>query len=224
MNNFVNAQTKTDDFLKELLLQQNDGLLNEIILHPNKYRVQIIYTQINRDRNNSPHFKNFYFHVDPSFYFNPASTVKMPLAFLALEKLNKLSIESVDKYTSMLTDSNQVWESSAYKDTISKNGYPSIAQYIKKAFLVSDNDAYNRLYQFLGQQTINRRLHQMGYEDARIIRQFLGLTEEQNRYTNGIRFIDSLGNVLYQQPPAYNSDQFDFSHIIKLGKGHWDKK
>ncbi len=223
MNNFVNAQTKTDDFLKELLLQQNDSLLNEIILHSNKYRVQIIYTQINRDRNNSPHFKNFYFHVDPSFYFNPASTVKMPLAFLALEKLNKLSIESVDKYTSMLTDSNQVWESSAYKDTTSKNGYPSIAQYIKKAFLVSDNDAYNRLYQFLGQQTINRRLHQMGYEDARIIRQFLGLTEEQNRYTNGIRFIDSLGNVLYQQPPAYNSDQFDFSHIIKLGKAHWDK-
>ncbi|MDP9231009.1 MAG: glycoside hydrolase family 9 protein, partial [Bacteroidota bacterium] len=38
------------------------------------------------------------------------------------------------------------------------NGFPSIAQYIKKIFLVSDNDAYNRLYEFLGQQTINDKL------------------------------------------------------------------
>src|SRR5699024_9414584 len=100
-----------------------------------------IYTQINRDENNSPHFKNFYYHYNPDIYFNPASTVKLPLAILALEKLNKLAIEGVDKYTSMLTDSNQVWESSAYKDTTSKNGLPSISQYIKKAFLVSNNDA-----------------------------------------------------------------------------------
>jgi len=35
---------------------------------------------------------------------------------------------------------------------------PSIAQYIKKIFLVSDNDAFNRLYEFLGQHYLNERL------------------------------------------------------------------
>jgi hypothetical protein len=35
-----------------------------------------------------------------------------------------------------------------YADTSSQNKLPSIAQFIRKAFLVSDNDAYNRMYQF----------------------------------------------------------------------------
>jgi hypothetical protein len=42
----------------------------------------------------------------PAFYFNPASTVKMPLAFLSLEKLNKMHVKGVNKYTSMQFDSS----------------------------------------------------------------------------------------------------------------------
>ena len=60
----------------------------------------------------------------------------------------------------------------------SETGLPSIAHYIKKAFLVSDNDAYNRMYQFVGQQAINDSLHSKGYSSARITRQFLGLTRK----------------------------------------------
>jgi hypothetical protein len=75
------------------------------------------------------------------------------------------------------------------KDTSSANGYPSIANYIKKIFLVSDNDAYNRLYEFNGQQTENEKLWQKGYKDVRITRRFVTMNEEQNRHTNAIRFM-----------------------------------
>jgi len=95
---------------------------------------------------------------------------------------------------------------------------PSIAQYIKKALLICDNDAYNRFYQFIGQAEINNILHKKGYEDIRITRQFISFNEEENRHTNQIRFINEKGNLLYLHTPAYNTDSFDYSQIVKMGK------
>jgi hypothetical protein len=79
------------------------------------------------------------------------------------------------------------------------------------------------MYEFVGQQTINRNLHNKGYKDVRITRQFLGLTPEQNRHTNAVRFIDKKGSLLYARPPAYNTDSFDFSRVIKIGKAHYNR-
>src|SRR5690606_30538493 len=116
--------------------------------------------------------RHYYYHLDANQYFNPASTVKMPLAFLALEKLNELNVPGLDKYTPMFTDSAFSGQSRVYRDTSAENGLPSIAQYIKKVFLVSDNDAYNRLYEFIGQQTIHEKLWAKGYPRMRIVRRF----------------------------------------------------
>jgi hypothetical protein len=110
-----------------------------------------------------------------------------------------------------------------YKDSTSQNQLPSIAHFIRKAFLVSDNDAYNRMYQFVGQQTINRALHDKGYRDIRITRQFMSFTPEQNRHTNQLRFVHDDGSLIYLQPAAYNPDSFYFPHEIKMGKGHYDR-
>lgn len=216
------AQAKTDNLLKDMLLKNKDSILQMVLNHPEEYRFQIIYTQINRDKNNKPSFRNYYYNVDPLLYFNPASTVKMPLAFLSLEKLNRMHIKGVNKFTSMLIDSSYSGQTAEYTDSTAEDGYPSIAQYIKRAFLISDNDAYNRMYEFVGQQTINRELHQKGYKDVRIIRQFLPMNEDENRHTNAIRFVTKEGKLIYRQQPAYNTDSFDFSHVIFLGNAHYD--
>jgi hypothetical protein len=216
----LNAQPKTDDVLQQVFSRNNHPVFKQVARHPDTYRLQIIYTQINRDKNNRPVFKNYYFHYDPKLYFNPASMVKMPLAFLSLEKLNSITKKGVNKYTPLLFDSSQLWQRPLHKDTTSANGLPSIAHFIKRAFLISENDPYNRMYQFIGQQEINRNLHQKGYTDVRITRQFMGNTTEQNRHTNPVRFINKEGGILYAQPPAYNTDSFDFSQPIRLGKAH----
>lgn len=216
------AQLKNDEWLKSLLTKEDDSLLNAVLNEPETYRYQIIYTQINRDKNNVPSFKNYYCNVDPFRYFNPASVVKMPLAFLSLEKLNRLRIPGVSKYTSMQFDSAWSGQTKAYKDSTAENGLPSMAHYIRKAFLISDNDAYNRMYEFLGQQTINRRLHEMGYPEARITRRFQRMTPEENRHSNPVRFIKQDGTLIYYQPPAFNKDSFDFSRIYKMGKAHYN--
>ena len=214
------AQPRTDNFLKNILSREPDSLLHAVLSQPEVYPYQIIYTQIDRDKNNKPSFKNYYYNYDSLKYFNPASMVKLPLAFLSLEKLNILKQPGVNLYTSMQFDSAYSKQTVIYKDSTSKNGLPSIAQFIRKAFLISDNDAYNRMYEFVGQQAINRRMHEMGYPDLRITRRFMRMNADENRHTNPIRFIKDDGSLIYSQPMAFNTDSFDFSHINKMGKGY----
>src|SRR5436190_1023020 len=104
-NTDVFAQPKTDILLQNILSGNNSKELVQVLQHPQTYRFQIIYTQINRDKHNVPIFKNYYYNYDPELYFNPASTVKLPLALLALEKLNIMHIKGVNKYTPIQYDS-----------------------------------------------------------------------------------------------------------------------
>jgi len=213
---------RTDPFLETLIREHASPLLKKILDNPDSFRYQIIYTRIDRDKHNRPHFQNYYFRVNRNEYFNPASTVKMPLAFLAMEKIRKLSRYGVDLYTPMLTDSAYSGQTCVLKDSTAASGLPSLAQYIKKIFLVSDNDAYNRLYEFLGQQYLNERLWQMGYKDVRITRRFVPMTEDENRHTNPVRFMKGDG-LLHSQPAASSRASFDFSKEILIGKAHYDR-
>jgi hypothetical protein len=122
----------------------------------------------------------------------------------------------------MITDSSFSGQTVVRKDTSSETGYPSIANYIKKIFLVSDNDAYNRLYEFDGQETLNRSLWKKGYKDVRIVPPFCNSHEEQNRHTNAISFVEK-GDTVYRQPPAYNTIEFDYSKPLIVGKGHFNR-
>ena len=223
LGNFpVFAQPKTDSLLQNMLLRNNNALLQRVVKQKDSFRLQVIYTKIERDKDNMPSFKNYYFNTDSNLYFNPASTVKLPLALQALEKLNGLQANEVNKYTALQIDSDYAKQTAVYTDSTAKNYLPSIAHYIKKAFLVSDNDSYNRLYEFMGQQAINRKLHDKGYTSLLITRQFLGLTEEGNRHTNPFRFIRDDGSLIYAQPSAYNTDSFYFGKIIKVGNAYYN--
>lgn len=217
------AQEKTDPWLDTLIRSKASPFLLNVLNQPDTFQYQFIYTQIDRDKNNKPHFKNYYLHVDKNRYFNPASMVKLPTALLALEKINTLSEYGVTKYSTMLTDSAYDRQTRVVWDSTAEDGMPSVAQYIRKIFLVSDNDAYNRLYEFVGQQTLNERLWKMGYKQARITRRFVTMTEDQNRHTNPIRFKRN-NELLYIQPPAYNKRNFDFSKKIFVGRAHYNRE
>ena len=218
------AQPKTDSLLRQILVRGISDRFKPILQRPDSFRLQIIYTQIYRDKNNTPSFRNYYYNVDPLLYYNPASTVKLPLALLALEKINRLSRKDVARDSYMQFDSSHVGQVAALYDSTSSPPYfPSISHYIRKAFLVSDNDAYNRLYQFVGQGCINEWLTARGYRHSRIIRQFMGFNEEQNRHTNQVRFIDKSGKTVYTQPAAYNDKPITFDRTIKVGTGHLDR-
>ena len=199
-------------------------LTQKVLNNPSTYRYQLVYTQINRDKKGQPHFTNYNLQVDPNNYFNPASMVKMPLAFLAMEKLNELNIPGVNKYTTMQYDSSYERQVAQDVDSSAENKKPSIAHFVKRAFLISENDPYNRLYQFVGQGDIHKKLQKKGYSSSRITRQFMGYTEEQNKHTNGIKFLDDKGANILQLAPQYNKDSFQFGAPALIGDAHWNSK
>lgn len=219
----ISAQSKTDAWLEQLIRQQASPFLKDILNQPDTFHYQLIYTKIDRDKNNQPHFTNYYFRVNRNEYFNPASMVKLPTALLALEKINTLNKHGVDKFTTMLTDSGYSRQTKVSYDSSAADYLPSVAQYVKKIFLVSDNDAYNRLYEFVGQQQLNERLWQMGYTGTRLTRRFVTMNEDENRHTNPIRFMKG-DSLLYLQPAAYNPDSFDFRKKILIGRAHYNRQ
>ncbi len=214
------GQPRTDRLLSNLLGTSQNPVFREVLQYPDRYRLQIIYTRIDRDKANKPTFTNYHYRVDSTEYFNPASTVKLPLALLSLEKINRMKEPGVTKFTAMQFDSSYSKQTRHWRDETAESGYPSVAHLIRKAMLVSENDPYSRMYEFMGQQAINRRLHGMGYLDTRITHRFVRMSPDENRHTNPIRFINPDGRVLYAQPPAYNPDSFGARRVDTLGVGY----
>jgi hypothetical protein len=220
--NSINAQWPAP--FNAILPSIQDSVAKKVLASPNTYRLQLVYTQIDRDQNGIPHFTNHTLYADADYYFNPASMVKMPLAFLAIEKLYELNQPGVNKYTRMQFDSNYQRQVAMYADSSAQNKKPSIAHFIKRAFLISENDPYNRLYQFVGQGPTNQKLLAKGYSSTKITKQFMGYTDDQNRHTNGIQFMDEKGLPILKLDPQYNKDSFQFGAPILIGDAHWNSK
>jgi hypothetical protein len=169
-------------------IRNKKPILKTVFDNHKKHRLQIIYTQIKRDAAGKPSFKNYTYNLDSSNYFYCASLVKLPCSILALEKVKELRLYS---NAIMFTDSSNACQRSVRKDTTSENGYPSVAQYIKRMALVSDNLAYGRIYEFLGVDYIHKRLTELGYKNIRIIHRFDGNCKgAENTTTNPVRFMD----------------------------------
>ncbi|MBT8184649.1 MAG: serine hydrolase [Eudoraea sp.] len=134
-----------------MVLTSENPNIKRVIDSAEHYEVQIQYTQINR-RNDSVFFTDYYFQAEDSNYFYPASTVKFPIAVLALEKLNR--IDSLSRENIFYLEGDSVEN--------------SFAQDISKIFAVSDNHANNRLLEFLGQDAINDGLKEKGISPVRI--------------------------------------------------------
>lgn len=200
-------------------LKNNPQFFKRFTSNPDSFRVQIIYTQIDRNKRNKPSFKEYSYRLNNEEYFYPASTVKMPIALLALEKINELGIKGLTRNSIMITDSASTAQDHVYNQPNANDGAPTIENYIKQIFLVSDNDAFNRLYEFLGQEYIQRKLREKGYPDV-IIRHRLQLsrTVEQQAITNPVKFYDTAGNLIYEQPAQKSNAVYEATNVL-LGKG-----
>jgi hypothetical protein len=217
------AQQPDTVFLKDML-QSHPELFSGILNHPTQNEVQILYTQIDRDANNIPHFRSFSYRLNPKRYFYPASTVKLPTAIFALEKLNELKTKDLNKHNKMLTDSSFTGQTKVLKDSSSENGFPSIENYIKKILLVSDNDAYNHLYEFVGREELNQKLKKYELTNTRIIgRLAIGDGGESARHTNPIDFYNN-NKLAYHKPALYDAGNYpmQLDNMIQ-GKGYLDK-
>jgi hypothetical protein len=194
--------------LIEDLLRARPEKFRMILENSDKYELQILYTQIDRDDSNRPRFIRYGYRLNPKAYFNPASLVKLPVVCLAFQKLNVLDIKGLDKYSRLRIDQTGPCPTGIERDATSADGFPTIAHLAKKMLLVSDNLAYSQMFEFLGQVDINACLWAMGYRDALIIRRFCDCSYDDNRVTNPITFFNGEGKVLYHQDTSINPARF----------------
>jgi beta-lactamase class A len=212
--------TRTDAFLEDIL-KKYPKYFDTILQNKKHWNIQLIYTQVDKGANGIAALKNYYFNLNPANYFYPASTVKFPVSILALQKLNELKIAGLDKNTTMITEQGYSGQTPVYNDPTTPDGKPSVAQYIKKILMVSDNDAFNRLYEFLGPEYINAQLHQKGYGDVQLLHRLnIFLSPDENRHTNPVKFLDGQNKVTYDQPMQFNTTQY-LPRKDSLGNGFY---
>jgi hypothetical protein len=170
-----------------------------ILENPNKYKLQVIYTQINRDADNKPAFKSYKFHSNKS-YFYPASTVKLPVTLVALIKLNELKEKGLDLESPMLTDSAYYCQKKVFKDTTSQTKYPSLSGYIKKMWLVSDNWSCARVYEFIGCDYLHKQLEDNGFKNVRINNRLdAACPGDTAKTTPPVYFLNANNDTIYKQ-------------------------
>lgn len=166
----------------EQALLADEPALRAVMENLPHHQVQVLFTEIERDAEGSVTFREYSFGLDENRYFYPASTVKLPVALLALEKLEEL--EGVDRHSRYTVGA--AGEESSFTDDL-------IA-----LFVVSDNPANNRLYEFLGKDEINLRLRRKGL-DARISHR-LGTRDSDSLRTEAITFSRPEGGPLRVGP------------------------
>lgn len=142
---FISCQSEIKpDKPLEIALQSENINIKRVMDSLANYPLQIKFSRVER-KDGAVSFKDYDFKVDATRYFYPASTVKFPIAILALSKLN--SLDHMDRNTPFYIEGDTL------ETTIKKE--------IEKIFAVSDNAANNRLFEFLGQDYINGELEKI---------------------------------------------------------------
>ena len=105
--------------------------------------------------------------------------------------------------------------------------YYTLDLFTKQMLAVSDNDAYNRMFDFVGQQQLNRRLKELKFQNAKIIRKFvLNCSLDQNRISDSYVFLGRRNEWLYNRKGIINEDTILTDTTYKIGKAYegLDKK
>lgn len=167
----------------ENVLKNTNPKIQHLTKNAAAHEIQILLTEIKRDTLGQPRFIETAYQVDEEQYFYPASTAKLPIAALALQKIKELNANgiSITAHTSFQINTPH-GESLVLQDSTELEGKLTLAHLIKKIFLVSDNDAYNYLFDFLGRDYINAALKEKGLTHTQIQHKFLFNADNENTW------------------------------------------
>jgi hypothetical protein len=195
------------------LLKVDLAKYTTIFENKNKYKLQILYTKINRDEKNIPRFETYNLHANNSYVY-PASTVKLPIALLALIKLEEANIPELNRATTMITDSAFYCQKPITVDSSSSNGLPSIENYIKKMFLVSDNSSCAHVYEYAGYDYMHKKLAELNFKHVRLFNRLDSQCQgDTSKITPPVYFLNEAKDTIFKQPLTYASEKL--KHPIK---------
>lgn len=194
----------TNDLYAQNILQKalrsDSEKIKKVMDNPESYELQIIYTQIIRTKNNKVTFKDFTFNLNNNHYFYPASTVKFPIAIMALEKLNTIPNTTITNQFTI--DGNP-------------NTY-RFSEEITKIFAVSDNEGSNNLFEFIGYDYLNNGMIAKGIKPFRI-------NHRLSTANSGSKTIKAITLIKEDQSkmvfPSYSCQKYSPLTLSRIKKG-----
>jgi hypothetical protein len=172
----------------------DDVRFDQLLATAEEHRLQILIGTIIDGPDGKPRLEQIGFRADAE-YFYPASTVKLFGAIAALETLDRLSEETGLELT---IDTPLAWHPQFEETEILDRDETNVATQaitlrheIRKLFLVSDNESFNKTYEFVGQDDLAASLERAGLHESHIVHRLSEFrTPEQNRATPQIDFLN----------------------------------
>lgn len=177
-----------------------------------RYQPQIVFSRISRDDAGSViGIETHTFNVDPTRYFYPASTVKLPAAIIALERLEsdpKLNgVEATTRYRMFGEDLEIAYPNPEQRES-------SLLRDIERVAVASDNMAFNRLFDFVGPDVIEARLLQGERPPQLSHRLAISLPSKLQRSLMGFEFEAGVGSL---EPRQLGPDTFAPEEALGIG-------
>lgn len=146
--------------------------LAAVLARAAEHRVQVVLGTVEPAADGRPTLRQVGFRAGAE-YFYPASAVKLFAAVAALEHLAELrrdtglplGVDTPLAIHPLFADQQRL----DADPTNLAGGTVTVRHEVRKLFLVSDNDAFNRLYDFVGQDGIARSLARAGLRDVRVV-------------------------------------------------------
>jgi hypothetical protein len=173
-----------DSPLLAAVLASHPGLAS-VAADAAEHRLQVAIGLVEPGPDGRPVLVQHGFHLGAE-YFYPASTVKLLAAVAAVERLGELRAETglpIGLDTPLVF--HPLFADEERDDADPSNldgGAITVRHEIRKLFLVSDNRAFNRLYELVGQDRLAASLARAGLDGARIVHRLdEARSEEENR-------------------------------------------
>jgi len=186
IGNVTGGGTMAQDNPLPSILQSHTGL-TRVVDQAADYRLQVVLGLVEEGPDGWPTLVQHQLRAGAE-YFYPASTVKLFAEVAALQKLAELRETTglaIDLDTSLVFHPLLADEELEDKDEDNvEDGTITVRQQICEIFLVSDNQAFNYLYELVGQDGLADSLHQAGLDAPRIAHRLSKVrsAEENRRY------------------------------------------
>lgn len=147
------------------VLQNRSAIINQVLESPATFRAQVLISEVVTDRQGRPVLQRSGYRVGAE-YFYPASAIKLCAAVVALQTIEELQEQAS---TSDLLEVPLAIAPLFPGDAAQTNdvgnlsgGCITVGQELRKLALVSDNEAFNRLYDLVGHEALNANMHALG--------------------------------------------------------------
>lgn len=197
-----------DDGVIAALLRADPGPVPQVWSALEEFEPQILWTRIERRPGRRPRLLHRSFGLDPKRWFAAASLVKLPIAIVTLERTNEIGLGT--RWHDLRMEVRGAPQCIASE--LEREAEVSLEESLRRLLVISENPPYNRLYEWLGQAWLHRRLHELGYPHARLVSRLMSCSPDENRYTGEVRILDRRGRVLHRQAARRHARILRFPH------------